>query len=54
MLPYHEDGQRLEQLLQSLFDGEFTLEEGINILRLPILPQIFSSCCTLSYGSYDG
>ena len=54
MLPYHEDGQRLEQLLQSLFEGEFTSKKGIDILRPPIFPKIFNSCCTLSYGSYDG
>lgn len=54
MLPYHEDGQTLEQLLQSLFEGEYTSEGDINILRLPIFPKIFSSCCTLTYASYDG
>jgi len=54
MLPYQEDGQRLEQLLRSLFAGESSSEEDINILRSPILPQIFSSCCILSYASYNG
>lgn len=54
MLPYQEDGQKLEQLLRSLFEGESSLEEGIDILRIPILPQIFSSCCMLSYASYNG
>jgi len=54
MLPYQEDGQKLEQLLQSLFEGESAAEDGIDILRIPLFPRIFSSCCFLSYGSYNG
>jgi len=54
MLPYQEDGQKLEQLLQSLFDGESAAEDGINILRMPISLRIFSSCCFTSYASYNG
>jgi hypothetical protein len=54
MLPYQEDGQKLENLLQSLFEGEFTSEDGISILRIPFSPEIYSSCCTYSYASYDG
>lgn len=54
MLPYQEDGQRLEQLLQSLFEGESSSEAGIDILRIPIFPRIFSSCCMFSYASYNG
>jgi hypothetical protein len=54
MLPYQEDGQKLEQLLRSLFDGESAEDDGIDILRIPIPPIILGSCCIMSYASYNG
>ena len=54
MLPYQEDGQKLEQLLQSLFEGESAEEDGIDILRIPTSFRIFNSCCMMSYASYNG
>jgi len=55
MLPYQEDGKKLESLLQSLFEEEeIASATGIDILRIPILPGLFSSCCSYSYASFDG
>lgn len=48
MLPYYKNGNELEKLLGTLFEDN---EEGITILNIGIpLPQIFTSCCTYSYG----
>ena len=52
MLPYQEDGQKLEQLLRSLFES--AEDDVIDILRIPIPPIILGSCCMMSYASYNG
>jgi len=50
MLPYHENGNELEKLLGTLFEDN---EEDITVLSIGIrLPQIFTSCCTYSYGGF--
>jgi hypothetical protein len=53
MLPYQEDGKRLEQLLEKLFDDDESTPEDVGILKKPGRPGPRSDCCTYSYGGYD-
>ena len=53
MLPYQEDGKRLESLLESLLnDDDGSALEDVMILRLPGSSGIFTACCGYSYSSY--
>jgi len=55
MLPYQEDGKKLESLLENLFknDDESALEDVL-ILSWPGSLVIYTACCTYSYSSYGG
>jgi len=54
MLPYHDDGKNLEELLESLFnDDDGSAPEDVEILGWPG-PRPYGNCCTLSYSSYGG
>jgi hypothetical protein len=53
MLPYQEDGKRLEQLLEKLFEDDGSTPEDVGILRKPGRPRPLSECCSYSYGSVD-
>jgi len=51
MLPYYENGSELGKLLETLFEDN---EEDIAVLKIGIRPpQIFSNCCTYSYGGFS-
>jgi hypothetical protein len=50
MLPYQE---RLEKLLQSLFDDDVASEE-VRIWSEPFTVRSFSNCCSYSYTNYGG
>jgi hypothetical protein len=53
MLPYQEDGKKLESLLESLFrDDDGSALENVLILGWPGSPGRYTACCTYSYGSY--
>jgi hypothetical protein len=55
MLPYQEDGKKLERLLEELFEnGEEPVTEGILVIRKPRLPIPSKNCCSISYTDYDG
>ena len=52
MLPYTEDGKKLEKLLEKLFeDGDESAGDDVEVLRKPGPPKPFGSCCTYSYGT---
>jgi hypothetical protein len=53
MLPYQEDGKKLEKLLERLFEDDELTPDGVEVLRGPG-PRPFGSCCTHSYGDYGG
>jgi hypothetical protein len=50
MLPYQE---RLERLLESLFDDDVASEE-VKIWNEPSISGMFSACCSYSYTNYGG
>ena len=53
MLPYQEDGKKLERLLERLFeDDDGSAPEDIEVLKEPGL-RPFRSCCSHSYGDYN-
>jgi hypothetical protein len=50
MLPYQDDGKRLEKLLENIFDDTI---DDVGILKWPGRPKPRGgSCCTYSYGMY--
>ena len=53
MLPYQEDGKKLEKLLEKLFEDDESTLADIEVLREPGPPKPFGSCCSYSYGSVD-
>ena len=53
MLPYQEDGKKLEELLERLFeDGDELTSEDIVVLNGPGPPKPNGpDCCVYNYGS---
>ncbi len=51
MLPYQYDTHKLENLLRELFEDDDSGLDEVVVLRRPIGPESYYSCCTVSYGS---
>ena len=52
MLPYQEDGKKLADLLENLFEDELS-DEDIVVMRKPFQPRSCSECCDHNYASYN-
>ena len=52
MLPYHEDGKRLEKLLGKLLEDDDSIPEDVDIFVKPTDPIPFGNCCMYNYGNY--
>ena len=53
MLPYQEDGKKLEELLEKLFVDNESTPEDVKVWRGSSSVGTLGNCCNYSYGSYD-
>jgi len=52
MLPYQDDGKKLADLLENLFEDELSGDD-IVVLRKAFEPRLRSECCDHNYASYN-
>ena len=54
MLPYPKDTEKLEKLLEKLFEDDELTPEDVKVWKGRRSSSAYSSCCSISYSSYDG
>ena len=54
MLPYQEDGNELERLLEKLFEDDESTPEDVKVFRDIRSAETSSNCCTYNYSNYGG